>query len=304
MTLGVTAFMTGVAVFLAVYAVLAPRVDVPRDDLAVDVFAGAGVSVPATGGMFHRYVRPALRNFLPQTPMAGRLKARRDPRIVDLLVRSGNPWNIQPEEYYGLRLLFGLVGGFAGLLLGLDRAIPLLPTPAVILLGVGTGFSIPRVFHDRRRGARRKAARTGLPEALDLLVITMNAGMNFQPALAEVAARLPAGLIKDELGRVTQDLRSGSSLTQAMTDFARRAPSEEVESFCAAVLQSERLGSDVSDTLSGQAEAARVAYEAALDVRIGKLPTTLFFPILILMLPSLFLIILAPAFANLANSPL
>lgn len=301
MSIGMVSFLFGMAVFLAVYG-FKPPTHLKRNELDVDT-VGVVPTDPGDTGLFNRIVRPAVRNILPQTPLAAQLKARNSRKTIELLVRSGNPWNIQPEEFFGIRILGGIAGFFLALVLVLLKMLPeTLPTVAWLLGGAALGAHVPKVLLDGHKGRRLKEARRGLPEALDLLVITLDSGMNFAPALAEVVDRLPAGVIKDELGRVSADLRAGKPLAMTLTDFARRAPSEEVESFAKSVVVSEKLGADVSETLKAQSAAARQAYEAALDEKIGKLPTTLFFPILGLMLPALFIVILAPAFASIGDA--
>lgn len=303
-SVGFAAFMAGVTVFLIVYAIMAPVNDYTQEDFSEtawgEVRAGSSVN---ESGIFERFIRPAVRNFLPQTPMAALVKARNNSKVQELLVRSGNPWNIQPEEFFGIQFVAGAVGFAVALLLVWIEALPtMLPFFAWLFIGAAGGAFLPKVLLDKERGKRKKAAQRGLPEALDLLVITLNSGQNFAPALAEVVKRLPDGLVKEELGRVSADLRAGRTLDKALLDFARRAPSDEVESFCKAVVQAERLGADVAETLTDQSETARASYEAMLDEKIGKLPTTLFFPILGLMLPALFIMILAPAFSNISKA--
>lgn len=302
LSVNMIAFLFGVAVFLAAYALLAPSRAGEADTIVADVFGEDAVVSAEAGGLFDRYIRPALRNFLPQTPMAARIKARNSSKIVELLVQSGNPWNLQPEEFYGVRLLFSAAGFFVALLGSVIGFLSMLPMPFALLIGTAIGYFVPKVIHDRHRGKRVKEASRGLPEALDLLVITLNSGMNLTPALAEVVERIPDGIIKVELRRVSQDLETGKSLSTALTDFARRCPSPQVESFCGSVLQGERLGSDISSTLSAQSEAAREAYEYMLDEKIGKLPTTLYFPILAFCVPALFIVIMAPAFSSIAKA--
>lgn len=301
MSIGLVAFLFGMAVFLAVYG-FRPPTTLTRNDLDTDLVGVVPVD-PNDSGLFNRIVRPAVRNILPQTPLAAQLKARDSNKTIELLVRSGNPWNIQPEEFFGIRVLGGIVGFFLTLILTLMGMLPdALPNYAWMAAGTALGMHVPKVLLDGHKGRRLKEARRGLPESLDLLVITLTSGMNFSPALAEVVDRLPQGVIKDELTRVSQDLRSGKTLSRALTDFARRAPSEEVESFAKSVVMSEKLGADMTETLKSQAAAARQSYEASLDEKIGKLPTTLFFPILGLMLPALFVVILAPAFASIGTA--
>lgn len=306
MTIEIVALLAGAAVFFAVYAIMAPVNDLSFGGEDEFTASNGGwrvtVTAPAGDSAFEKYVRPAVRNFLPQAPMAVVLHARRDQKAAELLVRSGNPWNILPEELFGIRVL-GAAAAFVGAvaLTAIGALPPLLGSTALWLPLMGyLGWWYPGSRLKAARGKRIKSARKGLPEALDLLIITLNSGMNFAPALAEVVERLPEGIIEVELRRVLADLQAGRRLDAALADLARRAPSDEVESFCKAIVVSERLGSDVSETLRNQADAARQAYEAHLDVRIGKLSTTLYFPILCFMLPALFLAILAPAFSSIA----
>jgi tight adherence protein C len=301
-SIGLVAFLFGVAAFLAVYAATAPVHDMPDEE--VEILRGlnpeSGRSA-APEGLLGKYVLPVVRNFMPQTPMAATVRARQSDKITELLVRSGNPWNIQPEEYVGIRILAGVGGALAGLVLALMKMAPFSP-PMAMGLGLLLGAYIPKVLLDGAKGKRKKEASKGLPEALDLLRITMNSGQPFAPALAEVARRMPEGLIKVELSRVADEMRSGRTTESALRDFARRSPTDEVESFCKAVIQSEKLGANVTDTLASQAKSAREAFEAQLDVKIGRLPTTLFFPILGLMLPALFIVLLAPAISNIGKA--
>jgi tight adherence protein C len=302
MTVGMVAFLFGLAVFLMVYAIKAPIETLERSTMDADTVGVVPMSA-TQAGLFERLVRPAVRNLLPQTPMAAQVKARNNNKTIELLVRSGNPWNIQPEEFFGIRILSAVAGFLVSLLLVFMDVLPAyLPAGGWLILGTGVGSHVPKVLLDGAKGRRLKEARRGLPEALDLLAITLNSGMNFTPALGEVVQRLPEGVIKTELTRVSTDLRSGKTLQRSLTDFARRAPSAEVESFAKAVVVSEKLGADMVDTLTAQSAAARQAYEASLDEKIGKLPTTLFFPILIFMLPALFVVILAPGFANIGEA--
>ena len=221
MSIGMVAFLFGMAAFLAVYG-FKPPTSIKRSELDVDT-VGVVPTNPNDTGLFNRIVRPAVRNILPQTPLAAQLKARNSHKTIELLVRSGNPWNIQPEEFFGIRVLGGIVGFFTALVLTLMGMLPdMLPAVAWLLGGIALGAHVPKVLLDGHKGRRLKEARRGLPEALDLLVITLDSGMNFAPALAEVVDRLPAGVIKDELGRVSADLRAGKTLSATLTDFARR----------------------------------------------------------------------------------
>ena len=298
---GVAAILAGLTVGLAVWGAFAPVASLPTEMDADELFDRQSAGAAAQGGVFNRLFRPMLHNFVPQTPMSVQLKARQNSKIVELLVRSGNPWGLQPEEYYALRFVTALMGLVVAT--GLS-ALGVVPVPVPLAMGIGAllGFVAPKVRLDSIRGRRKKAATRGLPEALDLLVITMNAGVSFHAAIVAVAERLPPGVIRSELGRVVEDLRAGRTTVQALTDLSRRTASVEVESFAKSVVMAERLGSDTSDTLRQQADAARAAYEQILTEKSAKLATTLMFPLMAFLLPALFLTVLGPAFQQLMTA--
>ena len=297
---GMAAILVGLTVGLAVWGAFAPVSSLPTE-MAADELISGGTLGTEQGGVFNRIFRPMLHNFMPQTPMSVQLKARKNSKIIELLVSSGNPWGLQPEEYYALRYVSALMG--LVLAAGLT-VLGLVPVPGQVAMVIGAllGFVLPKVRLDSARGKRKRAATRGLPEALDLLVITMNAGVSFHAALVAVAERLPDGVIRKELARVVEDLRAGRSTVQALTDLSRRTSSVEVEAFAKSVVMAERLGSDTSDTLRQQAEAARGAYEQILTEKTAKLGTTLMFPLMLFLLPALFLSLLGPAFQQLMTA--
>lgn len=291
MNVGIGALLAGLAVFLTCYAIFAPRA-LPRSYEAS----------PDSPDNFNRYVRPMLRNFIPQSPLNAMLTGQRKDKIQELLIRSGNPWNIRPEEYLGIQFLFAAIGLFAGIFMSSLNLIPVVP-PALLILGFAiAGYALPFSIHNSRRENRSREVQRQLPEALDLLVITMAAGANFEPALNKVVPRLPDGILREELIRVNAELQGGRSIHDALTDFARRASSDEVESFAKAIAQTQVLGSDVTDTLEQQARASRSGYEARIDKKIAKLSSTMMVPLIITMIPALMIVFLGPTTQTLSSA--
>ena len=288
---GIAALLSGLAVFLMLYSLFAPKT-FEKADITDTAFNN---DVAAEPNAFDRYIRPALRNFLPQTPLSASLSSKQRSSIEELLVRSGNPWKIRPEEYIGTQVLFVFVGTIAGIVLAFFELIPGVPPLAVIPVLAVVGYLIPFSYHNTLRENRIKEVQKQLPEALDLLVITLSSGQNFEPALRSVVPRLPAGLLKEELKRTVLEIRSGRSLDSALTGFADRSASDESASFAKAIVQAQKLGSDVSTTLELQAQSARRGYEARLEKKIARLSTTMFIPLIGTMLPAMLIIFTAPA---------
>lgn len=300
-TPGIVALLGGLAVFLFFYAIYAPKKVVRKDDVSDQFFSENNADTGEEASAFDRYIRPALRNFLPQSPLSASLKDEQRSKIEQLLIRSGNPWGIRPEEYQGLQVFFAFAGFFLGLVLGVLGIIPVAPPLLVVLLTTAAGFIWPRSFHNTKREARSKEIQRQLPEALDLLVVTLASGQNFEPALEQVNGRLPQGLLRDELTKVSTEIRAGRSLERALLAFANRAANEEAETFAKSVAQAQHLGADVSETLSNQAASARRNYEALLDRKTARLSTTMFVPLILTMLPALLLVFLAPVVATLTG---
>jgi tight adherence protein C len=289
--IGLAALLVGLSIFLSCYAIFAPRGRVVVQESSLD-----------STDSFGRYIRPMLRNFIPQTPLDASVTGEKRQKIQELLIRSGNPWKISVEDYQGIKLLFAAIGLFAGIFLASLELIPVVPGPVVVIGFALAGYVIPFSIHNSKREERAREVRKQLPEALDLLIITLASGQNFEPSLSSVVPLLPEGLLREELSIVNSELRQGRTIKEALTAFARRASSDEVESFAKAVAQAQDLGSDVSETLANQAASARQAYEASIEKKIARLSTTMFMPLILTMIPALMIIFLGPTTATLGSA--
>lgn len=286
---GLPALLAGLAILLAAYALLAPRGTIPKSRKARQE------SQDAVG----RYVKPMLGEILPSLGNATRMSDIKRDSIQQLIVRAGNPWNLTPEEYRGTQFLFALLGAVFGVVLILADMTAGFPWLMILLMCAGFGFLVPYSVHNTARQKRASEIQKQLPEALDLLVVTMSSGLNFEPALQEVTPRLPDGLLKDELGIVSREIAAGQPLARALMNFSERAASDEAEGFAKAVAQAQDLGADVSDALAAQAVSARDAFEALLEKKIASLPTRMFAILAPTLLPAFLLIFLAPAISQL-----
>lgn len=296
MTPGLVAFFSVLAVLFAFYAVLAPN----NPKLSTKL-GNSPINSDNPTGLFEKWIRPAIHNFLPQSPISLTEYAQRNNGIKALLARSGNPWRVTPEEYVILRVLSGGAGLVILLFLVTIKDLPIPYIPAMFI-GLALGQFIPKVLLDSAWGKRKKGINRTLPEALDLLRICMNAGQNFSNALIQTVTLLPPGVVKEELGRVILEQAAGKSLGTSLDSFYVRCPTEEVEAFVRIINQSEATGSDIATTLARQSDDTRSSYERKIDIRAQKLQTTLFLPIIALFLPVLLLLIFGPAMSSLTGS--
>lgn len=296
---GLAAIFVGLGVFFVFYAVYAPFTELKKDSIQDEVFGAQDDFVPTDS--LGKYVRPILNNILPQLPMAP-LSEKRKKSISDLMIKSGNPWRLTPEEFVGIQITFAIIGFMVGCALGFTGIIPAVVPPLVVVIGLAlAGFLIPYSVYNSKKESRTRDIQKQLPEALDLLTVTLGSGQTFEPALRNITTQLPEGLLRQEFTKINVELQAGSSLERSLTSFYRTNAAEEAESFAKAVIQTQKLGSDVTETLEQQSDLARENYEARIERMIGRLATTMFIPLIITMLPAFLIIFIVPTLSQLSN---
>lgn len=301
-SIGLIALFAALTVFFTLYAIYAPVVKraKPNQEINSDVF-GEPTETFQPEDTLGKYVRPVLNNFLPQLPEFV-LSDDRKKSMANLIVKSGNPWRVTSEEFIGLQIALSIFGLLAGSALTITGLLPASVPPLVVVLFMGaSGYLIPYSVYNSKKQERTKAIQKELPEALDLLTITIASGQVFEFALESVTKQLPEGLLRVEFSKVIVELQAGSTLERALTEFSRKFESEDLESFTKAVTQSSTLGSDVSETLAQQAAFVRANYESRIEKMIAKLETTMFIPLIMTMLPAFMIIFIAPTIDQLSG---
>jgi tight adherence protein C len=215
------------------------------------------------------------------------------------LVRAGVADRLAVEEFLGLRvlaLLLGLVvGGVFAVVMDLVlRGLPLAATgPLVVLAGVG-GYTLPPlvVAHMARR--RREAIEQALPDGLDILVVTLEAGIAFDSAVTFLCEHAENAFV-EELRRYLADLSLGRSRREALEAMIERTRSLGVRQFATAVIQADELGTGMARALRAHARALRVMRRLRAETVARQAPIKLLFPLVLCIMPALFIVIIGPA---------
>jgi tight adherence protein C len=188
-------------------------------------------------------------------------------------------------------LLLGVLVGVAG-----GGTIGL----GVALVFTGLAFVVPdRVVAARARKWREEIQKA-LPGALELLAVSIEAGLAFDAAVAELTEHLEGPLV-EELRLMLSEMRIGRSRQDALRSLADRVEAPELTAFVRAVVQAEQLGASMSHILSVQAEDSRARRQAAAEEKAMKAPVKMLFPTVLFIFPSMFLVILGPALLNFAK---
>ena len=210
------------------------------------------------------------------------------------ILLAGLEGRLDPSLVYlgkaGATALFGLGFGLAPSVVGL----PGVWTVPALGLGVLFGFVFPDLLLSLRADARQNDIRRALPEALDLMAISVQAGVGLEQAVSIVTERLP-GPLGDELARFLHEVRLGFSRREALVSLRDRTSCPELGTFILSLLQADGLGIAIGDVLKTQAAEIRAKRRQLARERAAKAPVRLLFPLIFGILPALFVVILGPA---------
>jgi tight adherence protein C len=165
------------------------------------------------------------------------------------------------------------------------------------------GYILPNIILDRLIKARQTKIREALPDALDLLVVCVEAGQGLNAALKRVADDLmeSSPIISQELLLVNLEIMAGLEREQALRNLGERTRVEELVSLCNVLIQSERLGTSVGQALKTQSDFMRTTRRQNLEGLAAKTPVKLVFPLLLFIFPAIMVVLLGPAFIQVSE---
>jgi tight adherence protein C len=215
-------------------------------------------------------------------------------KLPQRLAAAGLAGKVSVEAFLALRVGVTAVGALAALCLG---AIAHLSGSKLFFLALvvgAAGFFSPRYFLERRARVRRSRIHEELPDALDLLAVTVEAGLGLHAAMARLVETTD-GPLADEFALVLTELRVGDSSERALKRMATRLQSPEMASFARSLIQGEQLGLSLAQTLRNLAEDTRRKRRAVAEELASKAPVKMLLPTALFIFPALFVIILGPA---------
>jgi tight adherence protein C len=252
--------------------------------------SGSGPERPAT--LRERVLEPAAARL---TQLALRLSPRTSVDSVRLRLLAAGPRGLTPTAFLAIKGGATVAGVLLGLLLGSASG-----ARAAIGLGLGIGalgFVGPDFLLSSRARRRREAVQADLPDALDLLAVSVEAGLGFDAAVLRLTEHM-SGPLAEELSLTLSEMRIGRSRQAALRSLAERIDAPELAAFVRAVLQAERLGMSLSRILRVQGEETRRRRQAAAEEKAMKAPVKMLFPTVAFIFPAMFLVILGPALLN------
>jgi|SRR6266508_4331275 tight adherence protein C len=229
--------------------------------------------------------------------LALRLNPRVSVETVRLrLMTAGLARSVTPTTFLAAKMVFGGAFGFFGLVLG-----GMVGGFAALLFaaswGIG-GFALPGIVVSAKARSRREKIRAELPDALDLLAVSVEAGLGFDGALDKLVDHMD-GPLSEEFELTLGEMRIGESRHDALKKLAERVDTAEVAAFARAIIQADQLGISLGRILKVQSADSRNRRQMAAEEKAMKLPIKMMFPTVAFIFPAMFLVVLAPAILNL-----
>ncbi len=213
------------------------------------------------------------------------------------LALAGNPGNMRVADWLGIKAVGAIVGAVIFVLLFVFPAPIKFPFPVnflMIIVGVMFGYTLPEFWLGGRVRKRQKQILLMIPDALDLLTISVRAGLGFDGALGKVVEKLK-GPLTEEFRRALAEIRVGKARRDALRDIIPRTEVPALTNFIGAIIQAEQLGVSISKVLQVQSEQLRIERRQRAEEMAAKAPIKMLFPLVGCIFPSLFIVILGPA---------
>lgn len=207
---------------------------------------------------------------------------------------AGNPNNWTTSDFYGVRGLGALITAVIFFIPSFFLGTALAQLVLFLAIGAVLGFYFPLFWLNYRISRRQHEMERALPDALDLLTISVEAGLGFDAAMTKVAEKSDNELSR-AFARVNAEIRLGKLRRDALRDMASRAGVQDISNFIAAVIQADQLGVSLSKVLRIQSEQMRVRRRQRAEELAAQAPIKMLFPLVFLIFPSIFIVLLGPA---------
>jgi tight adherence protein C len=242
--------------------------------------------------LYDRIAKPLMNDF--KKSFKRRMPGEKEAKIETKLQLAGSPFGMTPVDFrllqISLALLFPLLAGGYGALLKTGYSGIFL----FFIVGLAVGTVLPHYYLSIKKKARNKSALKELPDILDLLTVSLEAGLGFDSAVSKVVSK-KNGVLSAEFHRSLEELRLGRTRREALSGIKNRVEVEEVRAFISSILQAEKLGIGLVQVLRVQSNEVRERRRQRAEEEAMKAPVKMLFPLVLFIFPSLFIVLLGPA---------
>lgn len=216
--------------------------------------------------------------------------------LKTMLLQAGYRGEQAVPVFYGVRILSTLIMLLVCLAMQAGNQSAPSMTVMLVVFGCALGWVAPRMILERRIKARQETIRLSLPDALDLMVVSIEAGLGLDQAIQHVARELNVShpQLSEELSLVTLEMRAGKRRSEALRNFSDRTGEPEVRKLVAIMVQNDRFGTSMGESLRTHSDFMRTRRRQDAEERAGKVGVKLVFPIFFFILPSMLIVAAGP----------
>jgi tight adherence protein C len=213
------------------------------------------------------------------------------------LVRAGIYQEQAPSIYFGLKLGLTIALPVLAMPFIFGRGLPLIALLAIFFGLLALGYFLPSLVLSHLVETRQRKIKEGLPDALDLLVVCVEAGQGLNAAMKRVSddLKLSNPILAREMSMVNLEISAGLEREQALRNLAERTGVDDVASLASMLIQADRFGTSLAQSLKVQSETLRTTRRQRLEELAAKTPVKLVFPLLLFIFPALMVVIIGPA---------
>lgn len=222
-------------------------------------------------------------------------------KIEKQLIQAGNPFGFNVNSWINFQL--GLLIGFPlfTIAVAIVSEAPLNRVLVILVLEIALGFVMPRFMLAKKVQERKEEIVKTLPDVLDLLTVSVEAGLGFDAALSRVIDKMP-GEISNELMKVLQEIKVGTPRREALRNLANRVDVPDLTTFVGSIIQAEQLGVSIGNVLRIQSQQMRQKRRQRAQEKAMKAPVKMLFPMVFFIFPTIFAVLLGPVVIRLMNN--
>lgn len=252
--------------------------------------------------LIYKMFKPVVRLF--STDMRNIMSDRLFRKINTKLSTGGVNYAILAEEFFTLKfvcLVLACLISYGLFTMPTDRAVEV---KLIIVALIPLGFFYPDIWLNDKVIRRRNRVAKEFPFLLDLLVLSMRAGLNYSTSLGQAISNLPEGPVKEEFGKLLREIRAGKVRRQALLDLAARMDTKSIHNFVAAINQAEETGGEIVEVLTLQADQRRSERFNDAEEAANKAPVKMLLPLVLFLFPIIFMLIAFVLVVKLAETDL
>lgn len=229
------------------------------------------------------------------------LPAKNRDKLQQMLQFAGNPGNLLAHEFQALQFSLTVLLIFGGWGFAYVMHKGMLIQLLFIIMGGLTGLLAGKYYLTARIRKRQEAIQKELPEVLDLLTVSVDAGLGFDAALSRVVEK-SSGELCDELRKTLKEIQMGKSRRQALKDLGERTGVEDLLTFVGSMIQADQLGVSISKVIRTQAGQIRQKKRQRVEEKAMKAPVKMLIPLVLFIFPTIFIVLLGPALISIMKT--